>query len=273
MPQWTRRVRRTVRVTAALARAAMRAELQYRANFLLVTAGLTYQCVGFAFIWVLLERFDVIGGWTLGEVAFLYGLRLTAHGLWVIPFNRLIFLDEIVKEAQFDRFLVRPFNPLLQLMTSRFWLGSFGDIIGGVAILAVAVSIVDIDWSPAAVGYLLLAVVGGALLESSLQLALASLNFRLLSARAFQTTVDNIFSTFGNYPMRIFGGATKAALTFVLPLAFMAYLPATVLLDRTDELSISPWFAYLAPLVGGVWFAAAYRIWVWQMRSYSSAGH
>lgn len=273
LPQWTQRVWRTVRVTAALSRAAVRSELQYRANFLMVTAGLAYQGAGFAVIWVLLERFDVIAGWTLGEVAFLYGLRLTAHGLWVIPFNRLLFLDELVREAEFDRFLVRPFNPLLQLMTSRFWLGNFGDIIGGTIILSVAASLVDVDWSPAAVGYLILAVIGGALLESSLQLACASLNFRLLSARAFQVTIDNVFSTFGNYPMRIFGDATRTVLTFVIPLAFMAYLPATVLLDRTDELSISPWFAYLAPLVGGVWFVAAYRVWIWQMRSYSSAGH
>lgn len=272
-PQWTQRFRRTVRVTAALAAAALRSELQYRTNFWMILGGLTYQCVGFAFIWVVLERFDVIAGWALGEVAFLYGIRLTAHGLWVVPFNRMLDLDTIVREAEFDRFLVRPFNPLLQLLTSRFWLGSFGDIVGGVTILAVAVSLVDIDWSPAAVGYLLLALIGGALLESALQLAIASLNFRLLSARNFQIITDNVFSTFGNYPLTILGGTTRFVLTFVVPLAFMAYLPATVLLDRTDELSISPWFAYLAPAVGALWFFAAYRFWCWQMRGYQSAGH
>ena len=37
---------------------------------------------------------------------------------------------------------------------------------------------------------------------------------------------------------------------FGLPLAFMAYFPAVVLLGRTGELQVNPLFAYAAPLRG-----------------------
>lgn len=263
----------TLAMTWALARAALRSELAYRANFLMISAGLIYQGVGFAFIWVVLARFDVIAGWTLGEIAFLYGVRLTAHGLWVVPFNRLVELDDLIKTAEFDRFLVRPLNPLIQLCTSRFWLGSFGDIIGGILILATATALVPVDWSPLAVGYLLLALIGGALLEASLQLAGAALTFRMLSTLALRHLLDSVFNTFGNYPLKMFGGVGQFLLTFVLPIAFVAYLPASVLLDRTDELHVAPALAYAAPCAGVLTFAAAYLFWRRQIRSYQSSGH
>ncbi len=58
-----------------------------------------------------------------------------------------------------------------------------------------------------------------------------------------------------------------------LPLAFMAYFPATVLLSRTGELSVHPLFAYGAPLVGGLWFALARYVFDRELRHYQSAGH
>jgi len=61
-------------------------------------------------------------------------------------------------------------------------------------------------------------------------------------------------------------------LTFVLPIAFVAYFPATVLLGRTDALSVPAWLAALAPLVGALLFTAAYTFWRHQIRHYSSSG-
>lgn len=85
--------------------------------------------------------------------------------------------------------------------------------------------------------------------------------------------VDDLISNFGNYPMRIFGGAAQAILTWGLPVAFVAYFPATVLLARTDELAVYPAVAYGAPVVGVLWFGAAYLFWRRELRQYKSAGH
>jgi ABC-2 type transport system permease protein len=85
--------------------------------------------------------------------------------------------------------------------------------------------------------------------------------------------LDTVFSNFSNYPLRIFGSALEFLLTFGVPLAFMAYFPAVVLLGRTNELQISPLFAYAAPLAGLAWLAVALRVFHSAMRSYKSAGH
>jgi ABC-type uncharacterized transport system permease subunit len=44
-------------------------------------------------------------------------------------------------------------------------------------------------------------------------------------------------------------------------------------MDRTDELSVHPLVAYLAPLAGVVWFGLAHWLWQHELRSYQSVGH
>ena len=59
-----------------LAAAYIRGQMEYRFNFVVsVVMGLVYQLTGFVFVWVLIVRFSDLGGWTLGEIAFLYGLQ------------------------------------------------------------------------------------------------------------------------------------------------------------------------------------------------------
>jgi ABC-2 type transport system permease protein len=254
--------------------ASVRGELQYRANFLImVLMGIVYQCTGFVFIWVVLSHFQAIAGWTLGEVAFLYGLRLVMHALNALITGGLYSIEWQVRQGDFDRYLVRPTPPLLQLLCQRVHISVFGDLLGGLALFVAASSLVTVDWRAPALLYLVLAIIGGALIEMALRVLFSSLAFRFLSANAFMLLLDTVFSNFANYPLKIFGGVLEFLLTFGLPLAFMAYFPAVVLLGRTAELRVNPVFAYGAPLAGVVWLAIALLVFQREMRHYQSAGH
>jgi ABC-2 type transport system permease protein len=254
--------------------ASVRGELEYRANFLImVLMGIVYQCTGFVFIWVVLSEFQALAGWSLGEVAFLYGLRLTMHALNGAITGGLYSLEWKVRQGEFDRYLVRPVPPLLQLLCERVHISILGDLIGGLVLFAAASSLVTISWTPLALLYLALALIGGALIELAMRLVFSALAFRYMSANAFMFLLDTLFSNFSNYPLKIFGSVLEFLLTFGIPMAFMAYFPAAVLLGRTGELQVSPLFAYAAPLVGLIWLALALQIFQYAMRSYQSAGH
>lgn len=262
------------RISLALLAAGLRRELQYRMNFVTwILVGLVYQLTGFVFIWVVLARFESVGGWTLGDVAFLYGLRLVGHALSVAVFGHIHGLEWLVREGAFDRVLVRPIPPLLHLVTNRLPVGAIGDLSGGLVLFIAASGMVDVSWSPLAFGYLALAVAGGALIEGGIRFGIASMSFRFLRTSGLLFFVDGIFNNFGPYPLRIFGGAIEFALTFGLPVAFVAYLPASVLLERTHELSVQPLVAYLAPLAGIVVMALAYAVWRHELPRYQSSGH
>lgn len=190
-----------------------------------------------------------------------------------MPFGQLVSVDEVVRQGEYDRYLVRPANPLVQLITRRIHLTASGDLIGGVLLLAIASAQAPVEWSPAAATFLLLAVVGGAMVELSLQLAASAMTFRLLSTLSLKFGIDSVFNEVGSYPLKIFGGAARFGLTFVFPLAFVAYLPSTVLMDRTGELAVPAWLASGSPLVGGFLLFVTYRVWTWQSRYYTSSGH
>jgi ABC-2 type transport system permease protein len=266
---------RSLELALVLAAAYIRGQMEYRFNFvLLVVMGLVYQLTGFVFIWVLIARFTDLGGWTLGEIAFLYGLRLLVHALRGICFGNVgREMEWLVRFGEFDRMLVRPMSPLVQVAVKRIPINDFGNLIGGLGVFVVASKSVAVDWSPAAIAFLVLAVLGGCLVEAALELALAAVTFRTVRAHALFALVNDVNNRFGSYPLHIFGDLARFVLTFGVPVAFIAYLPATVLLGRTGELSVHPALAYGAPLVGATMFVVAYLFWRSQIPHYQSSGH
>ena len=257
-----------------LARASIRSELQYRANAITsIIGGILFQITGFVVVWIIVARFSQIGGWGLAELTFLYGMRLTSHGIFYAFFSQMFELDNVIVRGEYDRYLVRPMPPLLQLFTRKLRINAFGDLLGGTALLVAASSIADVDWSPLALLFLLLAVIGGGLVEGAVQITLGSLSFRFLQTLALRTTVNEIFNVYGNYPQQIFPAALRTGLTFILPVAFVAFFPASVLLNRTGDLGVPVWLAASSPVVGVVLFVIAVRIWKIQSAYYQSAGN
>ncbi len=254
--------------------AGLRSALQYRTDtFIIVVMALVFQGTGFAFAWVILTRFPSIAGWTLGEIAFLYGLRLVVHAVAGVLGGPFFSLEGQVRSGEFDRYLVRPLSPLLQFMTQRVEISIFGDLLGGLAIFLVANALAGIAWTPLALMYLVLAIFGGALVELASRVLIGALTFRLQASQAFLFLADSIFSTYANYPLTIFGAVLQFLFTFVLPLALVAYIPATVLLNRSAELQVNPMLAYLAPLAGVIWLWVAVRVFEGEIGNYQSAGH
>jgi len=264
----------SARVTWALTRAAVRGAAQYRLNFvILALMGIAYQGSGFAFIAVVLSRYPSIGGWTFPQIAVLYALRLLAHAVYLVPLYMLNELDSLVREGTFDRFLVRPLNPLLQVLTRRFSVNSLGDTVTAVGILCYASSIADLRWTPMTVLYAAAAVLGGALIEGGLAIAISSMAFRFVEVWPARYLADHILLNFGSYPLSVFGAVAQWVMTWIVPVAFVAWVPAAVILDSTDGLGVSGTVAWLAPLVGAIWFCLGYQVWRFQLRSYESTGN
>jgi ABC-2 type transport system permease protein len=254
--------------------ASIRGEMQYRVSFLIqLVFGFAFQTIGFIFVAVVLTRFTAVGGWGLWEVGLLYGIRLAGHGLWVVSVNQLFRFDWIIQEGEWDRFLIRPMPLWAQLMFTQFRIAPLGDLLSGVALLTIAASRVDLDWTLGKAAFLLLAVVGGALIDGTFQLGAAAFAFRFLETLPMRIVFDDLQGRFASYPMGIFERPLRAFMTWIVPMAFMAWLPATVLLGRTAELPFPAWAAWLSPLVGFVLMAGAVCLFWTMSRQYQSAGH
>ena len=255
----------------------IRGRLEYRLDFLMgVLHGIAYQLVGVAFIWAVLTRFPSLGGWSLGEVAFLYALRLLIHSLYLPFLWNVMTLSSQVRQGELDRLLLRPVHPLLLVITRTFQINAVGDLLTALVLFWGAQSAVGIEWTLAKVGYLVLVLAGGVLLETGVQLAISSLSIWLVHAERINWWADTAFNSFGNYPLTVYGGAVRFAFVFILPLAFVSYFPATVILEREAELaalSLSPALAYGAPAAGVVVFALALGFFRFALTRYRSTGN
>lgn len=267
------RVRRWWRSYRLLLAAAWRSQFQYRANLLvMLVAGAAYQGIGLAFIWAVVARFGAIGGWSLSDIAFVYGVRLAGHGLFVVFAGQIFLLDTLIQEGEFDRYMTRPVGVLTQLLTRFVYLPQLGDLLSGIAILVVAATSVSVAWNPLTVGYVVLAVLAGAMIEAALQILVASFAFRRFYTRSLRAAMDDVFTNFAGYPVKIFPALARLLLTFVIPLAFLAYFPSSVLVGRGATLYVPEWLAAASPALGPLLLAVAYTAWRRQMRHYSSSG-
>jgi ABC-2 type transport system permease protein len=79
---------------------------------------------------------------------------------------------------------------------------------------------------------------------------------------------------FTRYPIGIYSRGVRLFLTFVFPFAFMNYFPATYFLRKPEgALGLPPIVGLLTPLVGLVFFVAAYWFWRYGLNRYTGVGH
>jgi len=262
-----------LRASRILLRAAWRAAMAYRVSFLsMIIGGVALQGTQLLFIGVLLAKFNVIHGWRLNDIAFLFAMRLAAHAFYVVPFGALFSIDTAIQQGDVDRYLLRPAGIYLQVMTRYAPLMALGDAVLGFGSLAIFAPQSAVSWTPGKVAFLIAALVGGGLVEAGLQTFLAGLSFQMTSTTSLRILADDTITRFSGYPLTMFNRWGFLSLTFVFPMAFIAYLPATVLLGRSDELPIPAWLADLSPLGGPIVFAIGLTLFNRMIRKYNSPG-
>ncbi|MEO6990659.1 MAG: ABC-2 family transporter protein, partial [Candidatus Baltobacteraceae bacterium] len=92
--------------------------IEYRANFLM-WAGFTlvYHGTAILALWVTLNRFPSMNGWDFRQMALLYALWMIGHAFHNTFFFTVGDVPTFVREGRFDRFLIRPLDPLFSALT------------------------------------------------------------------------------------------------------------------------------------------------------------
>jgi len=253
----------------------IRSQLQYRAAFLtdLIGQGMATG-IWFLSLALILQRFESIGGWSLGEVAFLYGTVETAFGTMDMIFSGFDprFFGQQVRRGTFDQLLLRPVSITLQVLGSEFVLRRMGRIVQGVAILAVAVTLTDVRWTPLKLAYLPVVLTSLVCFFGGLFIIGSTITFWTIES----IEVVNIFTYGGSelmsYPMHIYQEWMRRFFTYIVPAIFLNYYPALFILDKPDPFGLPPFAPFLAPAAGFGVLAAGLALWRFGIRHYQSTG-
>lgn len=253
-----------------IARLCLRAELEYRADFIIsVVFGVAWQTSVIVFVTVLLGSFPGMGGWPSHAVLLIAAMRMLSHGVHALLFDRNYHLATLVQDGRLEAFLLRPMPVFRQVQLAVFPTNALGDLLVGVSMFSWAMTVIDLRWTVARAAYLAAGLAGGVLVEAAVGTVIGSFLLRFPSASAWNNWVEELMGTFGNYPLSFLPRLVTGMFTFILPLAFIAYLPAAVLTGRTGGLGVPAAVAIAAPLIGLAAYVGSRLLWKARLRRYT----
>jgi len=272
-PAVVRRLRESIALYFWFLGAQVRSQLQYRVSFALQALGQAMATfVDFIALMLLFGRFPTLAGWSFGEVAFLYGLGGIAFGISDMLCGGFDQLSIAIQTGAFDRVLTRPVGTFSQTLASDFQVRRIGRILQAAVAFAIALTLVDVDWTPARAFVTVTAVISGVVIFSAIWVIGAAVTFWTVQTSEVTNSFTYGGSAFVENPLSIYAGWLRRFFTFVVPLAFVTYLPALFILDRPDPLSLPRALQFLSPVVAAAFFFVARWAWSFGVRHYQSTG-
>lgn len=245
---------------------SLQRELEFRANFI---AKLLQNCVWIVFflliVLVIYRNTDSVAGWNRGDAFILAATVFLMESFSRAFFNSLIEIPEQVRKGTLDFVVTKPIDSQFWVTVRRFNFDLIGSIIAGAVMLGYGVATNGHPVGPPNwFGFTLLFGASIVLYNSFMTM--------LMTLGIWLVRVDNLWvlgetvQQIARYPIDIFRPEIKLLLTFYLPLAFVASVPASQLVHGFNPGMVFVGIAWAAGL-----FTLARLYWRFAMRHYSSA--
>lgn len=227
------------------------------------------QATGLAFLYLVFQQIPTLKGWTYYEILFIYGFAQLPRGIDHLFTDNIWMLGmRIIVRGEFDRYLLRPINPLFHLISENFQPDAFGELAVGIVITAIAAIQLNINLTFFNIILFIIFIIAGAIIYTAIKLFFASLAFWIKNSQPIMNLAYN-FSDFAKYPNEIYSKFVQAIISVIIPFAFTAFIPASYF---TGQTSLS--FALLGTIGAAIIsFTIAYSTWLYGIKIYESAGN
>jgi ABC-2 type transport system permease protein len=251
----------------------IRSTITYRASFLMLTVSqFLVTGLDFVVIWIMFAQTDILGGLDLPEVAFLYASSGLALGIADLAIGSIDRIGVRIRDGSFDSFLIRPVSAFVQAAADQFALRRLGRITQAGAVFAWSLFALDIDWTWGRIVLVPLMILSGTLIFCAIFVLGAAFQFAASDA----AEVVNAFTYGGNfltqYPPTIFARDLVRGVTFIVPLAFVNWMPGMYILGHDDPLGLPEFASFASPVVAVVFALVAALAWRAALRGYRSTG-
>jgi len=248
--------------------AQFRAITEYPADFWTMAAtGLILQAVQVGFIGVVFANVTSLGGWGFHAMLVLMGFMVLADSITEVGWDGIWTVGRQIVTGDMDYKITRPLPVMLQVGASAIGMQSAANVTTGSIMIAVGWNGADI---PAA-------MIPAALLLFACAVVVQLTVITILCCVAFFMKGPNVsFAYLGaqiqenatRFPLQIYPRVVRGALTWVVPFAFVNFIPVSIL---TGELPL--WWLAFPPLVAAALIALATLITRTGLARYESAGH
>ncbi len=228
-----------IRLFFVYARINLMGELAYRVNFFgqlfqsLVELGTAL--IGLSLIF---SYTDNLAGWTPDEMLALVGIYIMAGGVigLVIEPSLEQFITS-VRDGVLDFTLTKPEDAQFLVSFQKFNVWKLADVVIGVAVLMTALLRLGRSigaWQAVSFG---LMSVAGLVVIYSFWMMLATLSFWVVRVENILVIFQSMYEA-GRWPLSLYPGWLRFALTFVVPVAFATTMPAEALTGRLTPITL-----------------------------------
>lgn len=246
----------------------IRSAMQYKLSFLLMIIGRFFVAFnGFLAIYFLFSSFSGIKGYSYGEVLLCFSVIQMSFALAECIASGFASFSGIVIRGEFDRMLLRPRSPILQVLGTRFEIGRIGPMISALIMLILGIQKSQLRWTGFKVFTLVLMLIGGTVLFAGLFMIGATICFFSLEDTRCMNLLTYGAREHGKYPFDVYGKGIMRLCTYLVPYTLIQYYPLQYLLGLSSN-----WYYAFYPLGVSVFMIACYAFWCFGMKHYKSSG-
>ncbi|WP_432514482.1 ABC transporter permease [Kineococcus sp. SYSU DK001] len=251
----------------------VRAQLSYRASFAAdLVANVAIGVSEFATIYVVFSRASTLGGLDVWEASLVFALANVCFAVADLLLGHVDRLPDHVRAGTLDAFLLRPLPVLTQLATADVSLKRLGRVGVGLAVLAIAWPRTAIALDARSAALLAVALVGGTAVFAAVFVVAGALQFWLLDGREAVNSITYGGATAAQYPASLYPAPLRWLFGYVVPAAFVAYLPVLALLGEPGPPGLPAWLGWCSPLAAAALWVVALLLWRAGVRHYTGSG-
>ncbi len=232
------------------------------------------EMVSIVVMYLIMTRVVTIQGWQINEMFFLYSFLFLSYSIFVFLFTGIRDFDNMVYTGELDRYLIRPLGLLYQVISARVdYCATIGHGAVGIILFLSTYNSVGIEWNFQNIIYYILALIGGAIIQTSLFMISSCFSFWAIRTTNLRNLIFFNSRRFAGYPISFYPGLIQKMLIFIVPFAFVSYFPSQYFLRKPDLSIFWHGYLYLTPVVGIVMFILVYFLWRFGLKNYSSSGN
>lgn len=254
-----------LRLFLAFLRTNLLAEMAYRVNFFMqlfeTVTELSTSLLGLA---VIFSYTDTLGGWHPDEVLALVGVYFLVGGMiGMVIYPAMDHLIDSVRDGTLDYVLTKPEDAQALVSVQRIGVWKSVDMVTGCVVLVTALVRLGARAGTGEAVLFVLMLLSGGIIIYSFWLILATLSFWFVRVENILVIFQSMYEA-GRWPISLYPGWLRFALTFVVPVAFATTVPAEALTGKLSSTTL-----LIALGSAALLFVVSRAVWKIGLRQYS----
>lgn len=246
---------------------SLKSQFQYRSSFVLkcFVMFITYFCEYISTLF-LISKVSDINKWSKYEIMLIYGMATVAYAMSRLMLCGINNIPRQLKNGKFLMKLIRPESDLFCAMIEEIPVDRLGQVLLG--LLIIIYSCVR-NFSSTSIFWLVVFLATGTVIYSAIFIITASVSFWIINSRELLGIFTHGTLRAIVYPITIYCRILQEIFTYLVPVAFISYYPAIVILNKEGDHTVIKLVIFL--VVALMW-GIAKLAWTMGIKKYEGAG-